>query len=146
MAGRGNMVTDKNNESVWNHVTPLECSSNPSILRFASNNSCVPAKELLHADIDVTKANVCRVGPGMAFVNHLLKIDPAFRVIGLVPCAIRGTTLNEWLPATKAYYNQMLSRTYAALRNGGGQIRLSYGIKERVKLRVKAIPLFLPVI
>nr|GLL29626.1 probable carbohydrate esterase At4g34215 [Ipomoea trifida] len=146
MAGRGNMVTDKNNESVWNHVTPLECSSNPSILRFASNNSCVPAKELLHADIDVTKANVCGVGPEMTFVNHLLKIDPAFRVIGLLPCAIRGTTLNEWLPATKAYYNQMLSRTYAALRNGGGQIRLSYGIKERVKLRVKAIPLFLPVI
>nr|GLL44086.1 probable carbohydrate esterase At4g34215 [Ipomoea trifida] len=34
-----------------------------------------------------------------------------------------GTTLNEWLPAAKAYYNQMLSRTYAALRDGGGQIR-----------------------
>nr|GMD74192.1 probable carbohydrate esterase At4g34215 [Ipomoea batatas] len=99
MAGRGNIVTDKNNEFIWNDVTPPECSPNPSILRFASNNSWVPAKEPLHADIDVTKAKVCGVGPGMAFANHLLKRDPAVGVIGLVP------------------------RTYAALRDGGGQIR-----------------------
>nr|GMD31393.1 probable carbohydrate esterase At4g34215 [Ipomoea batatas] len=119
------MVIDKHNESVWNHVTPPECLPNPSILRFASNNSWVPAEEPLHADIDVTKAKVCEVGPGIAFANHLLKRDPAVGVIGLVPCAIGGTTLNEWLPAAKAYYNQMLVRTYGALRasNNGGQIR-----------------------
>nr|GMD80863.1 probable carbohydrate esterase At4g34215 [Ipomoea batatas] len=119
------MVTDNHNESVWNHVTPPECLPNPSILRFASNNSWVPAEEPLHADIDVTKAKVCEVGPGIAFANHLLKRDPAVGVIGLVPCAIGGTTLNEWLPAAKAYYNQMLVRTYGALRasNNGGQIR-----------------------
>nr|GLL44083.1 probable carbohydrate esterase At4g34215 [Ipomoea trifida] len=82
------MVTDNHNESVWNHVTPPECLPNPSILRFASNNSWVPAEEPLHADIDVTKAKVCEV-------------------------------------AAKAYYNQMLVRTYGAVRasNNGGQIR-----------------------
>nr|GLL44081.1 probable carbohydrate esterase At4g34215 [Ipomoea trifida] len=120
-----NMVIDKHNESVWNHVTPPECLPNPSILRFASNNSWVPVEEPLHADIDVTKAKVCEVGPGIAFANHLLKRDPEVGVIGLVPCAIGGTTLNEWLPAAKAYYNQMLVRTYGAMRasNNGGQIR-----------------------
>nr|GMD79482.1 probable carbohydrate esterase At4g34215 [Ipomoea batatas] len=124
MAGRGNMHKNERNETVWDGVTPNECLSNPSILRLAFNKSWVLAKEPLHADIDVTKARVCGVGPGMAFANQLLKSDTAVGIISLVPCAIGGTTLNEWLPAAKAYYNEMLIRTYAALRaSDGGQLR-----------------------
>nr|GLL44816.1 probable carbohydrate esterase At4g34215 [Ipomoea trifida] len=124
MAGRGNMHKNERNETVWDGVTPNECLSNPSILRLAFNKSWVLAKEPLHADTDVTKARVCQVGPGMAFANQLLKRDTAVGVIGLVPCAIGGTTLNEWLPAAKAYYNEMLIRTYAALQaSDGGQLR-----------------------
>nr|GMD74190.1 probable carbohydrate esterase At4g34215 [Ipomoea batatas] len=117
MVGRDNMVTDKNNESVWNHVTPPECSSNPSILRLASNNSWVLENEPQHADIDVTKAKVCGVGHGMSFANHLLKRDPVVGVIGLVP------------------------RTYATLRaSDGGQIRALLWYQGESEAKGKSYP------
>nr|GLL44084.1 probable carbohydrate esterase At4g34215 [Ipomoea trifida] len=117
MVGRDNMVTDKNNESVWNHVTPPECSSNPSILRLTSNNSWVLENEPQHADIDVTKAKVCGVGHGMSFANHLLKRDHVVGVIGLVP------------------------RTYATLRaSDGGQIRALLWYQGESEAKGKSYP------
>ena len=50
---------------------------------------------------------VCGVGPGLIFAGQLLELDAAERV-GLVPCAVGGTCLDEWQPGTDLY-QQMAS-------------------------------------
>ncbi|KAK6138855.1 hypothetical protein DH2020_027402 [Rehmannia glutinosa] len=57
----------------------------------------------------------------MAFANSVLKRDSSIGVIGLVPCAIGGTSIRQWSQGSDNY-NRMLSRARAALRDGG-QIR-----------------------
>nr|GMD80868.1 probable carbohydrate esterase At4g34215 [Ipomoea batatas] len=121
MAGRGNILTLKNNSQIWDGVTPPGGEPNPSILRYTPNFSWELAHEPLHADIDVTKSNVCGVGPGMAFANQLLKRDTTVGMIGLVPCAIGGTTMKEWLPGT-ANYNRLIMRASVSVQ-GAHQIR-----------------------
>nr|GMD80869.1 probable carbohydrate esterase At4g34215 [Ipomoea batatas] len=116
MAGRGGVEYDREGNQHWNEVTPRECQSSLSILRFNSEFSWEVAKEPLHHDID--KSKVCGVGPGMPFAHELLKRDPSFRVIGLVPCAIGGTYITQWLPGT-TNYNQTLKRAFAAVKEGG---------------------------
>ncbi|KAJ0950881.1 putative sialate O-acetylesterase domain, SGNH hydrolase superfamily [Helianthus annuus] len=114
MSGRGGVVN-----LTWDGYVPRESSPNPSILRLSANLSWELAVEPLHCDIDVAK--VCGVGPGMAFANSLLRKDPRFGVVGLVPCAIGGTNISEWARGG-GLYNQMMRRTKAAVC-GGGVIR-----------------------
>ncbi|KAH7523671.1 hypothetical protein FEM48_Zijuj06G0036600 [Ziziphus jujuba var. spinosa] len=120
MAGRGG-VLDNNatDELTWNEFVPKECQPNPSILRFSANLAWVEAREPLHADIDVKKVN--GIGPGMPFAHELLAKEPKYGVIGLVPCAIGGTTIDEWAKGTPLY-NQMVRRARTSLV-GGGRIR-----------------------
>ncbi|KAH6758911.1 hypothetical protein C2S51_019146 [Perilla frutescens var. frutescens] len=61
---------------------------------------------------------ICGVGPGMSFANTVLAKDPSIGVIGLVPCAVGGTTLGEWSRGRKLY-NDTIERTKAALKDGG---------------------------
>nr|GMD79329.1 probable carbohydrate esterase At4g34215 [Ipomoea batatas] len=70
--------------------------------------------EPLHCGLD--KANLCGVGLGMLFAHELVKRALSLGVIGLVPCAIRGTYITLWLPGT-TYDNQ--KRAFAALKEGG---------------------------
>ncbi|KAK1427457.1 hypothetical protein QVD17_16143 [Tagetes erecta] len=114
MSGRGGVVN-----LTWDGYVPPESSPNPSILRFAANFSWELAAEPLHRDIDVAK--VCGVCPGMAFANSLLKKDSRFGVVGLVPCAIGGTNISEWVRGGDLY-NRMMLRAKTASR-GGGVIR-----------------------
>nr|GMD74193.1 probable carbohydrate esterase At4g34215 [Ipomoea batatas] len=87
-----------------------------SIFRFNSEFRWEVAKEPLHVDKD--KGKVCGVGPKMPFAHEVLKRNPSLGVIGLVPCAIGGTYITEWLPDT-TNYNQTLKRPFAALQEGG---------------------------
>ncbi|KAK9073401.1 hypothetical protein SSX86_007725 [Deinandra increscens subsp. villosa] len=112
MSGRGGVVN-----LTWDGYIPPESSSNPSILRLTANLSWVPAAEPLHRDIDVAK--VCGVGPGMSFANSLLRKDSRrFGVVGLVPCAIGGTNISEWVRGGDLY-EQMMRRAKAAVHGGG---------------------------
>ena len=43
---------------------------------------------------------VCGVGPGLVFAETLHKIGCCGSRIGLVPCAIGGSCIDEWLPGT----------------------------------------------
>ncbi|KAL6552138.1 hypothetical protein OROGR_008292 [Orobanche gracilis] len=75
-----------------------------------------PHKDPLHKDIDNGKP--CGVGPGMPFSNMLLKKDPDVGVIGLVPCAVGGTSISQWQRGG-FLYDQLLKRANAALQDGG---------------------------
>ncbi|XAR72933.1 Acetylxylan esterase [Bertholletia excelsa] len=111
MAGRGGVTREKH----WDGVVPLECRSDPAILRLnAQNHWEKPAREPLHADIDTKK--VCGVGPGMSFANAVRAHVAGD--MGLVPCAVGGTAINEWARGSDLYQN-MIKRTKLAAANGG---------------------------
>ncbi|OIT22392.1 putative carbohydrate esterase, partial [Nicotiana attenuata] len=109
MAGRGGVV-----DKVWDSYVPPECRRNPAILRLNGNSIWEVAQEPLHYDIDLNKT--CGIGPTMVFANDILEKDPEFGIIGLVPCAAGGTSIDKWL------YNEMVKRARIAV-HGGGTIR-----------------------
>ncbi|RVW40493.1 putative carbohydrate esterase [Vitis vinifera] len=110
MAGRGGVIN-----GTWDGIVPSECQPNPSILRLTAGLTWVEAREPLHADIDTNKT--CGIGPGMAFANAVLR-DPAFGIVGLVPCAVGATNISEWSRGTYLY-TQLVRRAKASLQHGG---------------------------
>ncbi|KAM4075568.1 hypothetical protein ACB094_10G179600 [Castanea mollissima] len=117
MAGRGGVVNNTiTGIATWDGIVPPQCSPNPSILKLNANLTWVLAHEPLHSDIDFNKIN--GVGPGMAFANYVLRKDPNFGIIGLVPCAVGGTKISQWEKGTYLY-KQMMKRTQASVQNGG---------------------------
>lgn len=118
MAGRGGVskdpITEKN---IWDGYIPPESQSNESILRLTADLRWEQASEPLHWDIDYHKTN--GIGPGMAFANELsVQVGKSIGVIGLVPCAIGGTHLREWIKGT-AYYTKLIDRIKASEKHGG---------------------------
>ncbi|GFP82460.1 probable carbohydrate esterase at4g34215 [Phtheirospermum japonicum] len=113
MVGRGGLI---NGTTL---VVPPECQPNPQILRLNPELAWEEAREALHAGID---KKTCGIGPGLVFANSVLQRDPNIGVIGLVPCAVGGTSISQWLPGSELYV-KMLSRAQAALSSGGGQIQ-----------------------
>lgn len=118
MAGRGGVskdpTTDKN---VWDGYIPPESQPNQSIFRFTADMVWEQAREPLHWDIDVVKTN--GVGPGMPFANELLaKAGPSIGTIGLVPCAIGGSHLREWVKGTDRY-TKLVERMKRSEEHGG---------------------------
>ncbi|KAJ6971629.1 probable carbohydrate esterase At4g34215 [Populus alba] len=117
MAGRGGVVNNtKNGIASWDGIVPVQCQPNPSILRLSASLTWVQAHEPLHADIDYNKTN--GVGPGMSFANAILTKVPNFGSIGLVPCAMGGTSISEWAKGG-FLYDQLVRRTQFALQRGG---------------------------
>ncbi|KAL8217708.1 hypothetical protein R6Q57_021081 [Mikania cordata] len=116
MAGRGGVI-DNN----WDGIIPPEIKSSPGkILRLGADLRWVDAQEPLHADIDVNKT--CGVGPGMAFANAILRGGSRrFPVVGLVPCAIGGSGIEEWSRGGWLY--EGLIRRAGVAVDGGGVIR-----------------------
>ncbi|XP_049398763.1 probable carbohydrate esterase At4g34215 isoform X2 [Solanum stenotomum] len=123
MSGRGGVFNQTSSSGTvnltWDGIVPPECQPNPSVLRLNGGLTWVEAHEPLHKDIDVNKT--CGVGPGMSFANELKMDDPDIGVIGLVPCAIGGTNITQWVRGGWLY-NEMIRRTKVALQ-GGGTIR-----------------------
>jgi len=94
-------------------------AGNSTILMLTKNNQWVPAQHPLHFD----KPAVAGVGPGLVFGKAMAAANPT-HVIGLIPCAVGGTSINTWVPggydsATKTHpYNNMLLRLKAAMQSG----------------------------
>ena len=107
MAGRGEI-------SLSNQST-----QHPNIFVLNKENNWVPAKHPLHFD----KPKVVGVGPGMAFATSMSEAAPGVK-IGLVPCAVGGTSIQVWVPAgydnaTKTHpYNDALVRIKQAMKAG----------------------------
>jgi hypothetical protein len=105
MAGRG-------------FVEPIDTIGDPRILRLNRDGEWEIAKSPLHFDKDAAG-----VGPGFSFAKEMLKKDSSM-VIGLIPCAAGGSSIDNWLydkywEQTQSYpWNQALIRTKLALTKG----------------------------
>uniref|UniRef100_J3LUY7 Sialate O-acetylesterase domain-containing protein n=1 Tax=Oryza brachyantha TaxID=4533 RepID=J3LUY7_ORYBR len=130
MAGRGGVVA-----SHWAGIVPPDCAPNPSILRLSPQLRWEQAHEPLHDGIDSNRT--CGVGPGMAFANALLRSGRAggAPVLGLVPCAVGGTRMADWLRGTDLYAD-LVRRARVALETGGriGAVLWYQGESDTVRL------------
>ena len=107
MAGRG-PITDS-----------LRDESNARVYMLNAQSEWVPARHPVHFD----KPKVAGVGPGLSFGVQMAEASPAVR-IGLVPCAVGGTSIARWQPgayddATKTHpYDDAVKRIENAMRCG----------------------------
>lgn len=98
MAGRGK-------------VEPQDQVTNPHIFMLTKDLQWVPAKDPLHFD-----KPAAGVGLGSEFARDVLKADPAAS-IGLIPCAVGGTSLDQWQPGGKLY-TTAVTRAKEAMKQG----------------------------
>ena len=84
---------------------------NPHIFMLTKDLQWVPAKDPLHFD-----KPAAGVGPGSEFAREILKANPNI-TIGLIPCAVGGTSLDQW-KAGGALYMTAVKRTEEAMKNG----------------------------
>jgi len=107
MAGRGKITDEFKNIQ---HV---------NLQMLDSNYKWVQAKHPLHFD----KPKVAGVGPGLSFGIAMAQNSPSVK-IGLVPCAVGGTSINKWSPgvydkATNTYpYDDAVKRIREAMKYG----------------------------
>lgn len=91
----------------------------PGIWVIDAQNEWVPAKDPLHYDW----LKGVGVGPGLAFAKEIQKLNSG-KEIGLIPCAVGGTSINEWVPGVKPKhteilpYDAMLARVREAQKRG----------------------------
>jgi len=81
MAGRG-QITDS-----------LKTIGNARVYMLNAQGEWVPARHPLHFD----KPSAVGVGPGLSFGIQMAEVNPNVR-IGLVPCAVGGTSISRWQP------------------------------------------------
>jgi hypothetical protein len=98
MAGRGK-------------VEPQDQVVNPKIFMLTKDLKWEPAKDPLHFD-----KPVAGVGPGSEFAREILKQDPK-TPIGLIPCAVGGTSLDQW-KAGGPLYDAAVLRAKEAMKQG----------------------------
>lgn len=99
MAGRGK-------------VEPQDQVVNPRIFMLNKELKWVPAKDPLHFD----KPGMAGVGLGSEFAREILKADPN-TTIGLIPCAVGGTSLDQW-KAGAPLNNTAVARAKEAMKQG----------------------------
>ncbi len=98
MAGRGK-------------VEPKDQVTNPRILMLTKDLKWVPAKDPVHFDKDVAGVGLCS-----EFARTLVAADKDLR-IGLIPCAVGGSSLDQWKPDGQ-FYQETLRRAREAMKRG----------------------------
>ncbi len=106
MAGRGKVdpVNNPEREGIW---------------VIQADNQWKKAKDPVHYD----KPSVAGVGPGLSFAERIREENPE-KVIGLIPCAVGGSRIDDWAPGQKHEqtgiyaYDAMLERVKNAQKNG----------------------------
>lgn len=99
MAGRG---------SVWNE----DRKTHRRIFRLTDDGRWIQAAEPLHAD----SLRLVGVGPGMSFARRMAEADDE-TAIGLVPCAVAGSSLERWEKGGDLYQAALI-RARAAAEKG----------------------------
>lgn len=101
-------------------ITPeLANVGNARVFMLNAAGEWVPARHPVHFD----KPKVAGVGPGLSFGVAMAEANPNVR-IGLVPCAVGGTSIDKWQPgaydeATKTHpWDDALPRIQNATRAG----------------------------
>ena len=98
MAGRG-------------QVTPADDAIHPRIWMLTEDKRWVPAKDPVHFDKPIAGVGLCS-----EFARVLVKKDTNITV-GLIPCAMGGSSLDEWKPGSKLY-TQAVERAREAMKSG----------------------------
>ncbi|TKB95231.1 sialate O-acetylesterase [Pedobacter cryophilus] len=104
MAGRGK-------------VESVDTLPNPKVLTLNSRGEWEVAKDPIHFD-----RSYAGVGPGLTFGKLMAEADTSI-YIGLIPCAVGGSSINAWLPAvdtakTGKNYKVAILRTRTAIQSG----------------------------
>jgi hypothetical protein len=84
---------------------------NPDIFMLTKDLKWVPAKDPVHFDKPAAGVGLCS-----EFAREVLKAKPGIK-IGLIPCAVGGTSLDQWKAGDKLY-NHAVTRTKEAMKNG----------------------------
>ncbi len=93
-------------------VEPQDEQTNPHIFVLTKDLQWTLAKDPLHFD----KPKMVGVGPGMEFARTVAKANPNAN-LGLIPCAVGGTSLDEWTPGGKLY-TDAVTRAREAMEKG----------------------------
>lgn len=107
MAGRGEITEE------------LKNLSDPSVVMLDSTGQWVQAHHPVHFD----KPKIAGVGPGLSFGIAMAKANPSVK-IGLVPCAVGGTSIDKWVPGgydkiTNTHpYDDAVKRIQEAMKYG----------------------------
>ncbi|KAG6585845.1 putative carbohydrate esterase, partial [Cucurbita argyrosperma subsp. sororia] len=115
MAGRGGVEKIQNGKLVWDGKVPLECQSDPSILRLNPERQWEIAHEPLHLGIDIS--HTPGIGPGIPFAHQFKeKAGQKAGIVGLVPCA-RGRESDAAMNDTAQRYKDNLKTFITDIRN-----------------------------
>ncbi|CAM9522870.1 unnamed protein product [Scytosiphon promiscuus] len=81
---------------------PADAAQFRPVMCFNAEGNWMQASEPLHKDIDLRKKDRCGAGPALVCARAVLNLRKASssssrcKVIGVVPCAIGGASLDEW--------------------------------------------------
>lgn len=98
---------------------PIDQATHPRVFMLTADHEFVAAHDPVHFD----KPKIAGVGPGLAFGKAMAEANPD-RTIGLIPCAVGGTSIEKWKPGafdqkTNTHpFDDMTLRTLAALKHG----------------------------
>lgn len=104
MAGRGN-------------IEAQDTITDPNVFMLNKADEWVPAKSPLHFDKSIA-------GTGLGLTFGKIIAGKSKRKIGLIPCAVGGTSVSMWMPGaydkvTKTHpYDDAIRRTKVALKSG----------------------------
>ena len=107
MSGRGSLTKEFQKEG------------HPRVFMLSKDLQWEPAKHPLHFD----KPKAAAVGPGLAFGVDMAKANAKVK-IGLIPCAVGGTAIENWQPgafdkATQTHpYDDAVARIKVAMKSG----------------------------
>ncbi|UCD38720.1 MAG: sialate O-acetylesterase, partial [Fidelibacterota bacterium] len=99
MAGRG-------------EVGAIDQQTHPRVFAMDAADEWISACEPVHFD----KPHLCGTGPAMAFARIMADRHPAAK-IGLIPCAMGGSTLQQWQRGSDLYQTAV-DRARVAMRVG----------------------------
>lgn len=92
-------------------VGPEDQQTNPRIWMMDKEKQWVPAKDPVHFD-----KPIAGVGLASEFAREIIKTDPKITV-GLIPCAVGGTSLDQW-KIGGPLYTAAIERAKAAQKSG----------------------------
>ncbi|MEZ4993014.1 MAG: sialate O-acetylesterase [Saprospiraceae bacterium] len=121
-------------------VAPSDTISNPRILSIDQNNNWVYAKEPLHFYEPTLTGLDC----GLSFARTLLESVPENVTIGLLPCAVGGSSIAQWNEDEEYRGVKLFSnfREKAALGASAGVIKGILWHQGESEAHTKRIPLY----
>lgn len=105
------LLIGQSNMSGRGKIEEQDKVENPQIFMLTKDLQWVLAKDPLHFD-----KPSAGVGIGSQFARDILKANPKAN-IGLIPCAVGGTSLDQWKPGS-ALYKTALARAQEAMKHG----------------------------